>query len=308
MRWHPNLFDITKSVELKDNEVLALLYKFLEKKQLFFKEYGFLKISCPQCKDLAYLFIPKFILDVYQTNLRVQCHPEGCDHTFTALIDKKLRIKTTIIEKLSKPRDELDISKLSIKNLISYLGEDLFFSIFHAIFIQLKIVFIGEEAIIKDITQFFKRIFPQLKYGNDIININQTEFKKNFKKYKKNLVIDFNSHTIIDPYQDDLFDFEFKLFKKVLKIEDENLQILTTNSEFERLILLTEKILKDIEFFKNISEDVLIKNVSTLHGIKLNRYEIPVIKQISNIYYNTDISKKITSTVASQVSGWFDTW
>ncbi|MFX0134927.1 MAG: hypothetical protein ACFFDN_14900 [Candidatus Hodarchaeota archaeon] len=301
-----NLFDITKSVELKDTEILDLLYTIVEKKQLFFKDYECLKISCPLCKNFATLFIPEFILDKFEKNLRVQLDPEGCDHTFVAFIDKKIRIKTKIIEKLSKSSDELDISKLSIKNLISFLGEDLFFSIFHAIFIQLKTVFIGDETVIKDITQFFKRIFPQLKYENDIICINQTEFKNNFKKYKDNLVIDFDSHVIIEPNQDDSYDFELKLFKKILKIEDENLQILTTNSEFERLILLTEKILKDIEFFKNISEDVLIKNVETLHGVKLNRYEIPIIKEIANIYYKTDIYKKIIGTVTGQMSGWFD--
>ncbi len=303
-----NLFNIIKSVELKEDEVLNILDTFSEKNQLCFKEFEILKVNCPLCKNHTTLFLPEFILDKVENKLRVQLDPEDCDHTFVALIDKKLRIKTKAIESLSNSSDELDTSKLSIKNLISFLGEDLFFNIFHAIFIQLKIVFIGEEPVIRDITQFFKKIFPQIKYEEDIICINQTEFKKNFKKYKKNLIIDFNSHIIVNPFQEDLFDFESKLLKNVLKIEDENLQILTTNSEFEHLILLTEKILKDIEFFQTISEDVLIKNVETLHGIKLNRYEIPLIKQISNIYYGTDISKKITSTISSQVSSWFDKW
>ncbi|MFX1450269.1 MAG: hypothetical protein ACFFCM_05480, partial [Promethearchaeota archaeon] len=74
-----NLFDITKSVESKDAEVLDLLSTFVEKKQLFFKDYESLKISCPLCKNFAFVFIPKFILDKY-TDLRVQCNPEDCEH------------------------------------------------------------------------------------------------------------------------------------------------------------------------------------------------------------------------------------
>jgi len=301
-----SLFDILESPDLKDFEIIDILHKFFSKKVVLIEDYQILKVPCPQCKNSANIFIPKFILDNLETNLRVQLFPEGCEHTYVAFIDKKLKIKTKIMENLFSFHDSLDISNLSIKNLISFFGQDVFFALFHALFFQLNVIFIGEAEFVKDIIQFLKKIFPQIEYKQQISSIERDEFKKNSKKYKDYLIIDFDSNIIIDPYQEKLFDFELKLFKKILEIEDENLQILQTNSEFERLILLTDMILKEIKSFSQISEDILIDNMKVLYKITIERYEIPIIKKLAEIYYDTDISKKVTETVLGTVSGWLD--
>ncbi|MFX0135083.1 MAG: hypothetical protein ACFFDN_15685, partial [Candidatus Hodarchaeota archaeon] len=85
-----------------------------------------------------------------------------------------------------------------------------------------------------------------------------------------------------------------------------NLQILDTYSEFERLILLTDTILKELEPIKQISEDDLMKELDEKYQMKIKRYEIPIIKKLSEIYYTTDISKKVTRTVVGQMSSWFE--
>ncbi|MFX0136060.1 MAG: hypothetical protein ACFFDN_20635, partial [Candidatus Hodarchaeota archaeon] len=216
------LQNIIRDVDINDSDVIKSLHKFAEKKLIGFEDYELFHISCPECKNSVDYLIPKFMIEKSQNGIRVQLFPEGCNHTFIAFIDKKLKIKTKIIEKLLNFEDSLDLRKLTIEKLITFFGQDVFFNIFHAIFFRFYTVFIGEEEIINIITEFLRKIFTQLEYGRHIFAIDQAEFEKNTKKYKEFLVIDFNSNTAIDPYEEEeeIFDFEFKLFKNVLQNPD----------------------------------------------------------------------------------------
>jgi hypothetical protein len=304
-----SLFDIMKNTKLKDNEINDILYGFLTKKIIRFPNHELIKIPCHDCKNLVYLLIPKFILDKTKNSVRIQLFPEECNHSFLAFIDKKLGVKTSFINNLLDFKNELDLSNLSMKNLISFFGHDLFSNIFHAIFFRIPVVFIGEEEFVKELTQFLKKIFVMLEFGVHFFCVNKIEFEKNSKEFKNYLIIDLDSNLSINPYEEqEPFDFEFKLFKNILKIEDDNLQILKTNSEFERLILLTENILKEIVSFMEISEDNLIKSMKAVYNVEIERYEIPIIIKLAEIYYNTDVSKKIKRTVSGQLSTWFDDW
>ncbi|MHA1378356.1 MAG: hypothetical protein ACTSRG_08230 [Candidatus Helarchaeota archaeon] len=302
-----SLYNLIKDVGISTKDVIGTLYKFLDKKLVEFNGFDLINVHCPECKNTAFIFVPDFLIEKSKKGLRVQIFPDGCDHSFLAFIDPKLKIKTKTIEKLVDLEDTLDLSNLSIKKLIAFFGQDIFFNIFHAIFFRFYTVFIGQEQIVNEITEFLRKIFTQLEYGRHIFTVDQVEFEKNTRKYNEFLVIDFDSRVAIDPYEEEeVFDFEFKLFKKVLKTEDENLQILDTYSEFERLILLTDTILKELETIKDISEDDLIKLLDEKYQMKIKRYEIPIIKKLSEIYYNTDIHKKVTKTVVGQMSVWFE--
>lgn len=303
-----SLSNIMEITDLNESEVIENIYNFYTKKVIELKDFELLRIQCPECKKEATLFLPKVILSKSEIGVRIQLFPPECGHTFVAFIDKKLKIKTKPIEKLIDPEDSLDLTNLSIEKLISFFGQDIFFNIFHAIFFRFYTVFIGEEEVIKIITQFLRKIFAQLEYGRHIFSINQAEFEKNTAKYREFLIIDFDSMITIDPYEEkeELFDFEFKLFKKVLKTKGDTPQILETYSEFERLILLTDTVLKELEPIKQISEDDLMKTMDSKYQMTINRYEIPVIKKLSEIYYNTDILKKVTRTVVGQMSNWFE--
>ena len=302
-----SLNSIIRDVQVSDQDVIVTLHKFMEKKLVEFNSFELFEVHCPECKKSAFIFVPQTLLEKTKETIRVQVFPEECVHTFLVFIDPKLKIKTKSIEKLIDKNDELDLSNLSISKLISFFGQDIFFNIFHAIFFRFYTVFIGEEQSVNIITEFLRKIFTQLEYGRHIFSIDQIEYEKNTRKYSEFLVIDFYSKISLDPYdEEELFDFEFKLFKKVLKNEDENLQILDTYSEFERLILLTDTILKELETIKQISEDDLIKTLDEKYEMKINRYETPIIKKLSEIYYNTDISKKVTRTVVGQMSNWFE--
>jgi hypothetical protein len=46
--------------------------------------------------------------------------------------------------------------------------------------------------------------------------------------------------------------------------------------------------------------------MKTKHNIILERSEIPVIKELADIYYAVDIRKKIVKTLVGQVSDWFE--
>ncbi len=302
-----SLFDIMNQLNIEDYQLFEILYKMLTKNYIDFREHRLIKISCPECKKSTYLFIPNYLLK--KNTLRIQLCTNECDHYFLAFIDKKLNIRTKFIEKLLDFKSELDLSNLSMENLISFFRQDLFFNIFHAIFFRIPVVFIGEQEIVEELIKFLKKIFINLEYGEQILSVNRLEFEKKFKKFKDYLIVDLNSYIAIDPYENhEIFDFEFRLFKNILKIEGQNLQILQTNSEFERLILHTDQILKECESFTEISEDNLIKSMNAVYDIKIERYEIPIIIKLADIYYNTDLSKKIKRTVSGKLSGWLDNW
>jgi hypothetical protein len=96
------------------------------------------------------------------------------------------------------------------------------------------------------------------------------------------------------------------LFTKILKIKEINMQVLATNREFERLILITDKILSEIKDMPEISEDTLIKKMKAEQDITIDRSEIPIIQKLAEIYYAIDVSKKIKRTLSGQLSGFFD--
>ncbi len=304
-----SMLDLLKFEDLPQLQLFEILSKFYDKKVIQFDHFTFIRTHCPECKNWVYLFIPDYLLEKVKEKIRVQLFPEECAHTFLAFIDKKLNIKTKKIEKLLEPMDKLELLKLNIENLIAFFGQDLFFNIFHAIFFRIPILFVGEsieEHIVK-ITGFLKRFFPNLEYNEHILCVDEIEYKKNYKNYQNFLVIDYYSHFSIDPYKEkEYFDFELKLFKEVLSIEKTNLQVLKVNSEFETLILHTDRVLTEIEALKEISEDDLIKVMKNEHNLTIKHEEIPIIQKLAEIYYDTDVSRKIIRTVSGQLSSFFD--
>ncbi len=211
-----DLLDIIESVDIDGSKVLAILHDFLTKKLINFEEHEFIKVQCPECKNSAYSFIPKYILDKFERRIRVQLFPEGCNHAFVAFIDKKLKMKTMAIEKLLNVSEFLDLSKLSLEKLISFFGQDVIFNMFHALFYNLYVVFIGEdEVMVKKITDFLKPFFFQLEYERQVFCIDRAEFENNTRIYRDFLVIDLDSHVAIDLYEnEELFGYELKLFKE----------------------------------------------------------------------------------------------
>lgn len=206
-------------------------------------------------------------------------------------------------------KDELDITNISLESLVAFFGQDLFFNMFHAIFFRIPILFIGEdiESVIRAIIKFLQKIFPTLDYGNGISSIQMEKYLEDPELYEDNLIIDFYSNVIHEPYPErEYFNFESNLFKEILKMEEINMQVLATNREFERLILNTDKILSEIKEIPEISEDTLIKKMKAEQDITIDRFEIPIIQKIAEIYYKIDVSKKIKRTLSGQLSGFFD--
>jgi hypothetical protein len=307
----PKLSDLMKLVDAPKPEILVALYNLNQRQLLQFEAHELWKISCLECKTYALKFIPKFLAWKTPEKIRFQVSPVGCGHTYIAFFDKKMKMNTKKIEKLGAFKDALDITNISLESLIAFFGQDLFFNMFHAIFFRIPILFIGDdiESNIRAIIKFLQKIFPTLEYGNGISSIQIEKYLENPKLYEDNLIIDFYSNVISEPYPDrEYFNFESKLFKEILKIKDINMQVLATNREFERLILDTDKILSEIKEIPEISEDILIKNMKTEQNITIERSEIPIIQKIAEIYYEIDVSKKIKRTLSGQLGGFFDTF
>ncbi len=301
-----NLLQMTETLDINESEILNILYKFYSKKHLTIPDHYFLKIQCQDCKNSIELFVPELLLNKNTEKIRVQLFPEECNHTFLAIIDKNLKVETHPIEKLIGYRDTVDLNNLTIARLISFLGQDLFFNIFHALFFQIPIAILEKERVVNLITQFMKKIFNQIEYGNQIISIDEAELKKNFKKYKNHLVISLDSNIVIESYEKlEFFDFEQKLFKKISNLKDENLQILAAYGEFERLTFLLDTIIEVLNPLEKITEEDLIKEMETNQCLIIKRYEIPIIKKLAEMYYDVDLSKKIVKTMMGHFDDFF---
>jgi hypothetical protein len=308
---NPWLSDLMKLVDAPKPEILDALYNLNQRQLLQFETHELWKISCLECKTSALKFIPKFLASKKPEKIRFQVFPEGCKHTCISFFDKKKKLNTQKIEKLGEFKDALDITNISLESLVTFFGQDLFFNMFHAIFFRVPIIFIGDdiESNIRAIITLLQKIFPTLEYGNGISSIQLAKYLENPKPYEDNLIIDFYSNVISDPYPEgEYFNFESKLFTKILKIKEINMQVLATNKEFERLILDTDKILSEIKEIPEISEDTLIKKMKAEYDMTIDRSEIPIIQKIAEIYYGIDVSKKIKRTLSGQMGGFFDTF
>jgi hypothetical protein len=301
------LLNVIEKVDVKENEFYAEFAKILKAKWIKVPNFELYQINCPVCKDLSYRFVP---IELFNNSPHeyIRFQQKGfCEHTYYVLIDKKQKIKTNQITEIKKIQNEINFSNLSIEKLIEFFGEDVFFSLFHSIFFKFVVIFLESEKNAEKISEFMKNFFPQTLYGTNIKSLPREEFLKQSKKYSDALVIDLISNIIVnEPYESEDFDFESKLFRNILKEKDEKARILKTYSEFERLILLIDTILNEIEMYKEIKEEELINLMKTKHNVVLDRSEIPVIKELASIYYTVDIRKKIVKTLVGQVSDWFE--
>ena len=302
-----NLLDLIDKHEIKEDEFYTEFYKLFKAKWIKIPDLELYQISCPVCKNMSYRLVPPEFLDKSPHNaIRFQ-QTGTCGHTYYTIIDKKQKIKTKQISELKKIRGEIDFTNLSIGNLIEFFGEDVFFSLFHAIFFKYSVLFLEPGKNAEKISEFMKNIFPQVLYGTHIQSTTREEFLKQNKKYTDFLVIDLISNIIInEPYESEDFEFEARLFRNILKEKDNKVQILKTYQEFERLVLHIDTILNEIGMYKEIKEDELINLMKTKHNILLERAEIPIIKELADIYYAVDIRKKIVKTLVGQVSDWFE--
>ncbi|NVM52379.1 MAG: hypothetical protein HWN66_01665 [Candidatus Helarchaeota archaeon] len=301
-----SFLEIIDKLELEQEEFLDQFYKLIKANWIQIPGYDLVQINCPSCKNIYYRFIPaQFLKASPHDYIRFQIASVLCEHAFYVTIDKKGKTKTKVIPKIRNIEEEIDFSDLSIENLIKFLGQDIFFNLFHAIFFKNSVVFLESDTNAEKITTFMVNFFPQVKYGAEIRSIPREEYIKKSKKFADFLVIDLNANIVAnEPYEPEDFDFELKLFRKILMAKEANVQILNTHSEFERLILNIDTILSAIERFKEIKEDEFIDLMKQDHRIIIERSEIPIIKELADLYYNVDIRKKITKTLVGQVSDW----
>ncbi|MHA1649514.1 MAG: hypothetical protein ACTSYB_04895 [Candidatus Helarchaeota archaeon] len=302
-----SFLDIFDKLDIDQDRYLQELFKLYKANKIKFPGYELIQVNCPECKSEAHKFIPQELLKASPCEyIRFQIAPKTCEHTYYVILDKKGKIKPKAIPKISDISDEIDFSELSIENLIKFFGQDIFFSIFHAVFFKYTVIFLESTNFGEFICEFMKNFFQQVSYGKEIQSLPREDYLKKSKRYADALIIDLASNIICnEPYESEDFDFELRLFRKVLKEKDEHVQVLKTHSEFERLILLIDTILNEIEMYEEIKEDELIDLMKKKHNIILERSEIPIIKELADIYYSVDIRKKITKTLVGKVSDFF---
>ncbi|NHI91960.1 MAG: hypothetical protein EAX96_05615 [Candidatus Lokiarchaeota archaeon] len=210
-----SLLQIMEENSFNYSNLIKYLDKLFNEKIITFQDYEFIKLECPECKKEAFLFIPKFLKENCTKYMRAQVFPLECDHTFITLFDKKLKVIIKSIEKLLNRKDYLDFTDINIENLIEYFGQDMIFYIFHHVFYEKHITFIGEWDVIQYIVAYIASIFREYA-NNPVINcIDRDEFVNNSKFYKDHLIIDLNSLISLDPSDEELtFGFQLSLFKE----------------------------------------------------------------------------------------------
>ncbi|MHA1276760.1 MAG: hypothetical protein ACTSQI_13750 [Candidatus Helarchaeota archaeon] len=303
-----SLLDVLDKLNISQEEALREIYKLNKANKIQFLNHELFAISCPICKSETYAFVPSiFLKRSPKEYIRLQASTVSCDHACYVIIDKKGKLKINSIKRMRDITGEIDLSDLSIEKLIAFFGQDIFFSLFHAVFFKYRVIFLESNNFAQHFCEFLKNFFPNISYGNEVQSISRADFLKFGKKYSDALIVDLISNVIVnEPYETEDLDFEFNLFRKVLKERDEQVQILKTHSEFERLILMIDAILNEIEMFKEIKEDELINIMRKKYNIDLERSEIPIIKELADIYYGVDIRKKITKTLVGKVSDFFE--
>jgi len=301
-----SILDLFDRTDIEEDIFYTEFYKLYKGGWIKIPAYELFQIQCPTCKTPHYQFVPTAFLKTSPTGkIRFQMMSEVCEHTFYVTIDKKQKVKTKAIPLLERMEDTIDFSDLTIKSCIKFFGQDNFFNIFHAIFFKNSVLFLEQNHYAEKITDFMKKFFPSVSYQNEIQSLSRDQFFNVAKKFADCLVIDLNSNIIVnEPYETEDFDFELRLFREILKEPDDNVQILKAHSVFEQLILITDTILNEIEMYKEIKEEELIDLMKKNHNITIERSEIPIIKELADIYYGVDIHKKITKTLVGQVSDW----
>ena len=281
-----------------------LIFKHVSNKIIDLGDFQIFEVSCPECKAKHYFYISKFIKDIAKdTVLKKQISNENiCPHTFLIFFDKKSKIKTKPLEKLSKVQDQFDMSQLNLANIVNFFGQDVLFLIFHAFLFKKRVMFLVDNEELAEVFKFWRNIFPTITNkgpDKDFIIMPENEFNK--KLYSDTLVIDFNSNFVLrEPFEPEL-DFEKSLYKKLLRV-DEQKQILFLNHEIERILGLTDNVIEIITPFEEITEERLVEKLSE-KGFIVELKEIPIIKILAEIYYNdSSLFKKIKKTVVGKMS------
>ncbi|MFX1295247.1 MAG: hypothetical protein ACFFD2_10400 [Promethearchaeota archaeon] len=290
-----SISDIYDKLDMSQDEYIKEIYNLYKSNKITIPNFELFPLVCPICNNEMNKLIPiEFLKISPKSYIRFQVDPTSCNHTSYVILDKKGKIKSKPILKISDLNDSIDFSSLSLEKLIQFFGQDVFFSIFHAIFFKYPIIFLESNKFAEQICNYMKKFFPQIEYENEIKSLSQKEYFRTSKINADYLVIDLVSNIIVnEPYENSDLDFELQIFRKVLQERDENVQILKTHSEYERHILLIETILSEIEIYKQIKENELINLMKTKHNIILKSSEIPVIKELANVYYSVDIHKKL---------------
>ena len=280
-----SILDLLDRLKLKEEDFISELYKLYKANWIKIPNYEFYQINCPNCKNKYYYFVPTPFLKTSPCDyIRLQIPASLCEHTFYIIIDKKGKIKAKSIPKIRGIRGEIDFSELSIEKLIKFFGQDIFFNLYHTMYYNTHVLFLESDNYAELIIEFMKNFFPQIAYGQEIQSLPREEYIKMSKWYADFLVIDFNSNIIVnEPQETEDFDYELRLFRKILMEEDEKVQIQKTHAEFERLILTwkgihpsTMSIGSDIIPISNSSEILTNTGEWLIRQNKLKKSDCPI--------------------------------
>lgn len=300
-----SIYEISEMTQINYTNVVKVLLKHHDAGWIKFPNFHPLTVSCPTCKTKRHVFLPKKVFENNPSGyIRMQLPPEGCDHSYVLFVNKDLKVTKQSIKFFTKFEEKIDFFNLSIKNLLNFLGQDLFSNIFYTLLFQKGMLIIDEaenvEVIGENLTRFLKKIFPNLEFGTDIQALSSTNYKKTWKKYKYRLIFDLPTNVVInEPFEKEKFEVISEMLNELQKHKDEQLQVLKLNQEFERLLLLTEPVIKKVESLKKvIVEADLIEQIREEFNLELRIEEIPLIKKLAKACFNVDISKKILSELA----------
>jgi len=280
-----SLLGLFDKLELKEDEFISEFYKLFKANWIKIPDYEFYQISCPNCKKNYYYFVPTQLLTISPCgHIRLQIPSSLCEHTFYVIIDKKGEINKKSIPKVREIHNEIDFSDLSIENLIKFFGQDIFFNIYHALFFNKYVLFLESDNHAEQITEFMKNLFPQVVYRQEIQSLPREKYIRMSEWYVDFLVIDLNSNIVVnEPYEIEDFDYELRLFQKVLIEKDEKNQISKIHAELERLILTWEGIYPRImrigsDIFQIESLDEILTNTAEwlIRQNKLNKSHCPI--------------------------------
>ncbi len=293
-RNNKSIYEMSKEFNKSIGEINELIFNFLNKGIIRILNHEILQATCQVCKNRFYFYLPNYVFGKGATNVAIELK-SSCDHHNFLKIQKigtKFKIKSKNFESICPITNELDSSSSNLTDLVNYVGQNIFLSIFHALFFKFKIVIVSDDFFPNLLTNHLSRIFPKLKLGQDVIIKTKEQFSINEKDYGEFLIIDVNNNLIInEPYEEEQeFVTEFTILKKVMVKDKEKMAFLLINEEFEKLLYLTEEIIEIFKINGAISPEDLKQKVHDRFGVFIKEIDLKMIKNLAKKYYDVNIS------------------
>lgn len=267
------------------------------------------EIRCPACDKRGKIDIEADVINQSSRGITAIniARDQICGHSFVAYVDKNMDIRDCfltdfqielpsmeskdVVEERDIPdRDIVDIDLLKLNIHALQLA-----SLLRGFFFKQQVVFVyDQDFLYKHIQNFFKFVFRN-SFDYDLILLNQEDYKKNKKKYKKSLVLGVNKiwvdkQKILDPKK---IKVERNIVQKFYGEYGQKSSLIIMKNEIQKAHELSKQIIHLMETYdgeEKLGKKKLIDYLAQNEGIKISFSYLEFLLDIVKNNFNFDMS------------------